>query len=479
VEPISLEDIPYMNSLPSPILGVDKSSQPAEEHSLEIQEATPSPETTLITGTSNSTDTASLVPKAEFCVQTGMDSVPVHPDRDHGIAHDTQTDTFENLEKRARSDFDDEEECQQPPKKKAQHNFVAVWDKPEAESVGGTDTPCQNADISPLNEQELSESFHVVSNVDSVPSPSIAPNITTKSPVVGIDTEREVSISGDRLQRLLADMNRSETQINNNIDTKPKKEVLRSSRSQDSLTVTRYSADETIELRVGPKSKCVLVHKHILTKSPYFANLFDQFFKDKISIHVYHCPDFDTYSLATIIHWLYHSNIASIAIDYKADEIFNTTHLVKVYCLCSTLKLRSLMNLAIELLGHGYLKDKSAPTIGEIDTAYSQTAPMSGLRLYMATWAKCRERAPIQKFFMAGPWDRAQFEALCKKHPDISADIQNMDEVIGSEGSMSLNPRFHQICWYHDHPDGEECGVAEKTFDTASNGMESRLHEPV
>ena len=202
----------------------------------------------------------------------------------------------------------------------------------------------------------------------------------------------------------------------------------------------------------------------------FFALLSRQYPNHKESPQAYHFPDFDTYALATIIHWLYHRNIQSIAEDYKADNIFNTTHMVKVCCLCSKLQLRSLQNLAIELLGHGYLKNNSAPTIEEIDIAYSQIEQWSVLRIYMATWACYREHAPLQKYMMAGPWDRYQFKHLCKKHPDLSKDMESLYANTGTGSLINLNPRFHEICCYHDHPPGERCGVAGKTFETASNG---------
>lgn len=183
--------------------------------------------------------------------------------------------------------------------------------------------------------------------------------------------------------------------------------------------------------------------------------------------------------MATIVHWLHYGDIQSIAEDYKADEIFHTAHMIKVYLLCCKLQLRSLMNLAVELLGHGYLKNKCAPTIEEIDTTYSKTDQMSGLRIYMAAWARCREHAPLQKFMMAGPWDQIRFRALCKKHPDLLEDMKKLDASSDSESPISLNPRFHEICWYHDHPHGEQCGVSGKTFETACSGTEPRLHEPI
>jgi hypothetical protein len=153
--------------------------------------------------------------------------------------------------------------------------------------------------------------------------------------------------------------------------------------------------------------------------------------------------------------------------------------MIKVYCLFSRLELRSLMKLAIELLGYGYFKNKSAPTIEEIDSAYSETDQLSGLRIYMAAWARCREHAPLQKFMMAGPWDTSQFETLRIKHLDLSKDMEGLDESSGPESPISLNPRFHQICWYHDHPQGEQCGVSGETFENACNAVDSRLHEPI
>lgn len=257
-----------------------------------------------------------------------------------------------------------------------------------------------------------------------------------------------------------------------------KLKVLELPSFEHSLIISRKVANDTIELHVGPKNKCVLAHKHILAKSPFFASLIGQYPNHNSSSQAYHFPQFDTYALATIIHWLYHGNIRSIAEDYKADGIFNTTHMIKVSYLCFKLQLRSLQNLTIELLGHGYLKNNSAPTIEEIDIAYSESEQWSVLRIYMATWAQCREHAPLQKYMMAGPWDQERFKALCKKHPSLAKDIENVSDSLGLGSSISLNPRFHAICSYHDHPPGERCGVANRTFDSASNGMQSRISEP-
>jgi hypothetical protein len=76
--------------------------------------------------------------------------------------------------------------------------------------------------------------------------------------------------------------------------------------------------------------------------------------------------------------------------------------------------------------GSWVLENNSALTIEEIDIAYSQIEQSSVLRIYMATWACYREHAPLQKYMMAGPWDRDQFKHLCKKHPDLSKDMESL-----------------------------------------------------
>jgi hypothetical protein len=222
-----------------------------------------------------------------------------------------------------------------------------------------------------------------------------------------------------------------------------------------------------------------LAHKHILSKSPFFASLLSQYPNLKESPHAYHFRHFDTYAFATVVHWLYHGDIRFIAEEYKADDIFNTTHMIKVYCLCQKLQLRSLQNLAIELLGHGYLKNNSAPTIEEIDIAYSGTEQLSAIRFYLATWAQYREHVPLQIYMMARPWDQARFKILCQKHSDLSITVENLNKSTGSLEKKSINPQVHPICWYHDHLDGESCGVANQTFQTACGGIRFRVSEPI
>jgi hypothetical protein len=142
----------------------------------------------------------------------------------------------------------------------------------------------------------------------------------------------------------------------------------------------------------------------------------------------HHFPTFDVYAFATIVHWLYYGNIQSIAEDYKENDTCDTAHMVKVYCLCEKLQLRLHMDLAIELLEHGYSKSGSAPTIEDIDIAYSQTDQWSRLRIHMATWVGRRQRAPPQEYFMAGPWDGKRFAALTTKHPDLWRYLEKLCE---------------------------------------------------
>jgi hypothetical protein len=238
-------------------------------------------------------------------------------------------------------------------------------------------------------------------------------------------------------------------------------------------------ANETIQLRIGPNNKCVLAHKNILAKSPFFASLFRESPVNEQPSQAYHFPNFDVYAFATIVYWLYQSNVQSIAEEYKADGVFHTTHMVKVYCLCYELELRSLGNVSIELLGHGYMKNHSAPTIEDMDIAYSQTGDWSALRIYMATWARCRQQAPRKKYFGTVPWDSKHFTALTSKHPDLLKDLEKLCGGTDPAYLKSLDPRYHLICWYHDHRKGELCGAAEKTFETVCNEKGSLLEEPI
>jgi hypothetical protein len=155
--------------------------------------------------------------------------------------------------------------------------------------------------------------------------------------------------------------------------------------SGHSLIANRNLGNKTLLLYIGPKKKCVLAHKCILDKSLFFASLFIHNPVCEQPSQAYQFPAFDAYAFATIVHWLHFGNIKLIAEDYKENDVFDTTHMVKVYCLCYKLELRSLTNLALELLGHGYLKNNSAPTVEDMDIAYSQTDHWSGLRIYMAT----------------------------------------------------------------------------------------------
>jgi hypothetical protein len=249
--------------------------------------------------------------------------------------------------------------------------------------------------------------------------------------------------------------------------------------SGQSLIANRNLANKTLLLYIGPKKKCVLVHKCILDKSPFFASLFLHNSVYEELSQAYHFPAFDTYAFATIIHWLHFGKIKLIAEDYKENDVFDTTHMVKVYCLCYKLELRSLTNLALELLGYGYLKNNSAPTIEDMDIAYSQTSHWSGLRIYMATWARCRQQAPPEMYLMATQWDPRRFSALTTKHPDLLKDLQTLCESTNAAYLKNLDPRHHDICWYHNHPNGEWCGISRQTFKTVCNEISSRLDKPI
>ena len=238
---------------------------------------------------------------------------------------------------------------------------------------------------------------------------------------------------------------------------------------------------ETIELRVGENDHCVLVHEAILMKSPFFVRMLQKYPEKRR--RDCHFPEFDQVAFATVMHWLHCESIPRIAEHDKADDIeIDTTHLVRVYCLCYKLELFSLANLAIEILGHGYMRDYSAPTLEEIEIAYHQTGDWSGIRFYMASWAFLRKHLDLKKHFLAPPRAAKELEAIQTKFPDLQWDLETWSKKMRPTtkiGPLPVNPHQHEICWYHRHTQDEKCVVDGLTFEAAGNGIEDRLPERV
>ncbi|KAE9371334.1 hypothetical protein N431DRAFT_409938 [Stipitochalara longipes BDJ] len=473
MEPMAIGAFPYFDTLPSATSNPNVSPKLIEQSSSIVKGEKLSPETSLDIISVADTDEFTLAGEHIQAISSYMklEPDPIDVTQDIKSHNMRRNETSKSPRKRVRFAIKDETDDQQPPAKKLCQEVIPALDVPRTKVEDGVDDFPEKNEVAQLDSQQLPRAIDATKSIISPPSTPTDMNLDLVKTEITCVKAQDVSFSVEQAPQLSIG------------STDESQKMLRTATTTFTNIrgpkVKKKFANDTIELRVGSSGKCVLAHKHILAKSPFFASLMSQYPDPKESPHAYHFQYFDTYALATIIHWLYHGNIRFIAEDYKADDIFNTTHMVKVYCLCAKLQLRSLQNLAIELLGHGYLTNKSAPTIEEIDIAYSETDQSPGLRIYLATWAQCREHAPLQKYMMAGPWDQAQFKALCKKHPDLSVTMESLNESTGSANLKSMDPRFHEICWYHHHLEGERCGVANLTFESACNGVESRISEPI
>ncbi|KAN0096295.1 hypothetical protein V8E51_015100 [Hyaloscypha variabilis] len=470
-EPMSVDDLPYLDILPSVTTSSSTSPEPTEPPSSMVKGEEVLSEVLLDTIPLADIHSLTMVGEDIRAISSEIKleshSVDVaHYDEFHNIR---KKSVSKSPRKRVHFAIEGEKEVQQPPAKKLRQEVFATCDVPQLKTEA-ENFPEENA-VAPFDVPQLSN-----------------PNDTTRTMISPPSSPVELYLNIVKTE--VTDVEACGSSFS--IVQSPHSSIDRTSEGQKMLPISTSNfteipgpkvkmnpANDTVELRVGPSGKCILAHKHILSKSPFFASLLSQYPNLKESLHAYHFRHFDTYAFATVVHWLYHGDIRFIAEEYKADDIFNTTHMVKVYCLCQKLQLRSLQNLAIELLGHGYLKNNSAPTIEEIDIAYSGTEQSSTIRFYLATWAQYREHVPLQIYMMARPWDQARFKILCQKHSDLSITVENLNKSTGSLEKKSINPQVHPICWYHDHLEGESCGVANQTFQTACSGIRFRISEPI
>lgn len=223
------------------------------------------------------------------------------------------------------------------------------------------------------------------------------------------------------------------------------------------LTLFRDYGLEIFHLIVGARQQHFEIHKQLLNdKSVYFRDLFIT--RPDLTSH--NLPDIDPVTFGKIHQWLYYGNTKSIAQEFALGRLncgrVGTRQMIEVYIIANHLEITSLEDLAMELLGNGYMRSNLYPNIDDIELAYTKTSPGSALCAYMARHFQHMILTSTNRISLE------ELGGLLTRHPILAIQI-----VLRSQGVLNggLSPtEVLTICEFHNHPRDQPCPTGHHSF---------------
>jgi hypothetical protein len=172
LEPLSVDAIPYMNTLPSAIGSPSAKSEPLRRLAAEWLEDAGAMATPV------DADTSTMIKRYIETMPFDMQPVPVSIAQDAGSRYIFPDDTGTSPRKRVRFKIEDGEEDQQPPAKKLRHKFVTVWDAPQTKTKDDLEKSSEDIEMGVLDVQKVCSPTEASQDMISPPSTPSSTNMT-------------------------------------------------------------------------------------------------------------------------------------------------------------------------------------------------------------------------------------------------------------------------------------------------------------
>jgi hypothetical protein len=190
-EPISMGDIPYMDSLPSVTVNQNIVSQLVGKCVPETRGVTVLLGATSDIAPTMDVDVSTVIDRGIEINSSDMQLVPVPVSKNQGSPCMIPEDTSRSCRKRVRFDAEDERVDQQRPAKKVHQDSVAVWDVPRLKTPN---LPSEDSDMSSLNVQQLPSPVESLPENTSFPLTTTQANSPFKTAVLDQFKARDVSL---------------------------------------------------------------------------------------------------------------------------------------------------------------------------------------------------------------------------------------------------------------------------------------------
>jgi hypothetical protein len=210
LEPISMDGISHMDSLPSATLNQDIVSQLIGECAPETREVTLLSEATPDTAPTLEADASTVIDGDIEMSSFDMQLVPVSASEDTVSPCMIPANTSKSSRKRVHFDVDDHGDDQYPPAKKMQREFIAVWDVPRMKTI---DLLSGDIETGLLNVQQLPSPIDSLPDMTSPLASPINANMTFDTTETSHCNTRGVSLSADLPLKLSIDVKHADPEI--------------------------------------------------------------------------------------------------------------------------------------------------------------------------------------------------------------------------------------------------------------------------
>jgi hypothetical protein len=203
LELLSVDAIPYINTLPSAICSPRVESEPLERLAAEWLEDAGAMATPV------DADTSTMIERSIETMPFDMQPVPVSITQDAGSRYMCPEGTGNSPRKRVHFKIEDGKEDQQPPAKKVRQKlrqkFVTVWDVPQTKTKDDLEKSSEDIEMGALGVQKVCSPTEASQHMISSPSTPSGTNMTFQKIETGDFEAWEVPLSAEMPPQLSMD----------------------------------------------------------------------------------------------------------------------------------------------------------------------------------------------------------------------------------------------------------------------------------
>ena len=231
-------------------------------------------------------------------------------------------------------------------------------------------------------------------------------------------------------------------------------------------SIARLLSGEAVNIFVGAKRKCFVVHKALISAScTYFKRAIGRSEENGVSSDGYYLPDDDAEVFHLFHTWLYSQKLRPISKvcreregGFENDHVASANVYFELYFMTEARGLRDLQNLTIDRIREYYAEEDIIAGSKRCDQVYQKTKPGSPIRnlvvqQFLSVWVS-RNQSGVE----AETELRARFGM--KHWVPFMVDL--FEAIRQRLGKISWgSPNEGNNCVFHFHETGQECEVVQ------------------
>ena len=231
-------------------------------------------------------------------------------------------------------------------------------------------------------------------------------------------------------------------------------------------SIARLLSGEAVNIFVGAKRKCFVVHKALISASCiYFKRAISRSEENGVSSDGYYLPDDDAEVFHLFHTWLYSHKLRPITKicreregEFEDDHVASTNMYFELYFMTEARGLRDLQNLTIDRIREYYALEDIIAGSKRCEQVYQKTKPGSPIRnlmvqQFLSIWLSKRQ---------CGVEAESALRARLRMKHGVNFMVDLFEAMRQKLGKRSWGyPNEGNNCVFHFHEPGRKCEVVQ------------------